>query len=76
MKDDRIMCEKLPFEMGQQIKIEEVLLLGTKDYTTIGRPRVHKAEVYATVEEHSQTEKALVFKKRRRKDSQRHQGHR
>lgn len=30
----------------------------------------------ATVEELSQTEKTLIFKKRRRKDSQRHRGHR
>ena len=32
--------------------------------------------MYATVEETSQTEKVLIFKKRRRKDSQRHRGHR
>lgn len=42
----------------------------------MGRPTVKQARVFATVEETSQTEKVLIFKKRRRKDSQRNQGHR
>lgn len=70
------MCELLPFEAGQQIELDEVLLVGTQDYTTIGRPVVEKAKVLATVEETSQTEKSLIFKMRRRKDSKRHRGHR
>lgn len=71
------MSEKLPFEVGQQIELEEVLMVGTSDYTTVGRPLVSKAKVLATVEEQSQTEKALIFKKRRRKgNSQRHRGYR
>lgn len=76
-KDDRVMCELLDeFEVGQQIELEEVLMIGTKDYTCVGRPVVERARVLATVEEQSQTEKALIFKKRRRKDSQRHMGYR
>jgi large subunit ribosomal protein L21 len=76
-KDDRVMCEKLDFEVGQQIEIDDVLLIGTKDYTCIGRPNVTKARVLATVEETSQTEKVWIFKKRRRHgNSQRHRGHR
>ena len=51
-------------------------MIGTKDYTCIGRPTVNKARVLATIEEISQTEKVIVFKKRRRKDSQRNRGHR
>jgi large subunit ribosomal protein L21 len=50
-KDDRIMVEKLPFEVGKQIEFDEVLLIGTKDYTAVGRPNVEKARVFATVEE-------------------------
>ena len=76
-KDDRVMCELLEdFEVGTQLELEDVLLVGTKDYTCVGRPVVKRAKVFATVEETSQTEKTLIFKKRRRKDSQRHQGHR
>ena len=47
------MVEKLPFEPGQQICLDDVLMIGTKDYTAIGRPQVIKAKVYATVEEES-----------------------
>jgi large subunit ribosomal protein L21 len=47
------MCELLPFEIGQQIELEEVLMIGTTDYTTIGRPFVEKAKVLATLEETS-----------------------
>lgn len=76
-KDDRVMVELLEdYEMGTQLEFEDVLLVGTKDYTCVGRPLVEKARIFATVEETSQTEKSLIFKKRRRKDSQRHQGHR
>lgn len=70
------MAEKLDFEVGSQIELDEVLLVGTQDYTCVGRPTVSKAKVFATVEEHPYTEKTLIFKKRRRKDSQRHMGYR
>jgi large subunit ribosomal protein L21 len=51
-KDDRVMIEKIEeFQVGQQIELEEVLLIGTKDYTTVGRPTVARAKVLATVEE-------------------------
>ena len=69
-KDDRLMSELLEdYEVGTQIELEDVLMVGTKDYTSIGRPNVKSAKVLATVEETSQTEKVLIFKKRRRKDS-------
>ncbi len=75
-RDDRVMSELLDLEVGTQVELEDVLLVGTQDYTCIGRPNVKKARVLATVEETSQTEKVLIFKKRRRKDSQRNRGHR
>ena len=62
-------------EIGTQICIDDVLLVGTKDYTAIGRPVVSKAKVYATVEEISKTDKVIIFKKQRRKGYQKSQGH-
>ena len=41
-------------------------MIGTPDYSSVGRPSVEKAKVYATLEEQSRTEKAIVFKKKRR----------
>ena len=67
-KDDRVILEWLPeFEVGQPIAIEDVLLVGTKDFTSIGRPTVANARVMATVEEHSKSQKVIIFKKKRRK---------
>lgn len=57
-KDDRVMVEKLEeFQVGQQISLDEVLLVGTKEYTAVGRPNVENARVLATIEELTQTEK-------------------
>ena len=69
MKDDRVMTEILANDLtvGSQIIINDVMLVGTRDYTAIGRPAVTKAKVYATVEEISRTDKVIIFKKQRRK---------
>lgn len=75
-KDCTVMLEKTPFEVGDQIVIDQVVMVGTKEYTSIGRPFVETAKVYATVEEESKTEKVIIFKKRRRKTFQKNQGHR
>ena len=76
LNSDLILVEKLPFEVGQQICISDVLMVGTIDYTAIGRPQVENARVYATIEEEAQCEKVIIFKKRRRKGYQKSQGHR
>jgi len=52
-KDDRVMVEQLDYEVGTQIELEDVLLVGTQDYTCVGRPSVKQARVFATVEETS-----------------------
>ncbi len=45
------MVEKLDFEVGTQVEFDEVLLVGTKDYTAVGRPVVESAKILATIEE-------------------------
>jgi large subunit ribosomal protein L21 len=54
-------------EVGQQIIFDKVLIVGTEDYTSIGRPSVPHARVYATLEEKTKSEKVIIFKKKRRK---------
>jgi len=39
-KNDRVMVEQLPYEVGTQICLNDILLVGTTDYTAIGRPLV------------------------------------
>ena len=51
-------------------------MVGTEDYTAIGRPVLGNAKVYATVEEETQTAKVLFYKNKRRKGYQRSGGHR
>ena len=62
--------------VGDTFFFDKVLLVASDEYTSVGRPFVTTAKVLATVEEHSLTDKVIVFKKKRRKGYQRNQGHR
>ena len=50
-------------------------MIGTPDYTSVGRPTVANAKVYATLDEISRSEKVIIFKKKRRQGYQKSQGH-
>ena len=73
---DVIMVDSMDVSVGDQFKLNDVLLLGAADLSVVGCPYVANAEVNATVEEQTQTEKVLVFKKKRRKGYKRRMGHR
>jgi len=53
--------------VGSQIRLHKVLLVGGKQFTAIGRPLVSNAVIEATVEEHVDSKRLTVFKKKRRK---------
>ena len=76
LNNDMIRVEKLPFEVGAQICLNDILMIGTADYTSIGRPQIENARVYATIEQEMQCNKSIIFKKKRRKGYQKSQGHR
>lgn len=74
---DAIMVDHVAgVSVGQTLPLAEVLLLGGEDVTLVGRPLVAEARVSAVVEEHTQTEKVQVFKKKRRKGYSRRMGFR
>jgi large subunit ribosomal protein L21 len=75
-KDDVIVVETLPAEAGATVTLDEVLLVADGAATTLGTPTVSGAEVTATVVEHKQGDKVLIFKKRRRHNYRRKIGHR
>lgn len=75
-KDDRLTVEKLVAEPGETVTLDEVLMVGGDQGTTLGAPRVEGASVTATVVEQTRGEKLIVFKKRRRKHSRTKNGHR
>ena len=67
---------KLAGEAGDTVAFEEVLLVGSGDSVKVGAPLVSGAKVKATVVSHGRGEKLKIFKFRRRKHSQKTQGHR
>ena len=75
-KDDVIVVETVPAEAGASVTLGEVLLLADGAATTVGTPTVSGAEVTATVVEHKKGDKILIFKKRRRHNYRRKNGHR
>lgn len=70
--DDVIAIEKLPGEAGAAITFDEVLMVGDK----IGAPLVSGASVSAQVIDQFKTDKVIVFKKKRRQNYRRKNGHR
>ena len=73
---DTIRVEKLPADPGEQIELDEVLLIVNDDGVEIGQPTVAGAKVLATVVAQEKGPKITVFKYRPRKRYQRHAGHR
>lgn len=73
---DTLALERLDGDTGTQFSFDEVLLLGSEDVTTIGRPLVQGASVKATIIEQGRAKKIIVFKFRRRKNYKRKKGHR
>jgi large subunit ribosomal protein L21 len=75
-KDDVLAVEKLAGEPGSTVTLDEVLMVGEGATTTSGTPLVKGAAVTATLVEHRLGDKVLVFKKRRRHNYRRKNGHR
>ena len=75
-KDDIIIVEKLAGEPGASIDLDVVLMLDDGEKQTLGKPLVEGAVVAAEVLEQKRDKKILVFKKKRRKNYRRTNGHR
>jgi large subunit ribosomal protein L21 len=71
-KDDVVLVEKLEGKAGDKITIGEVLALDGK----IGAPLVAGASVAAEILAQQKGDKVLIFKKRRRHNYRRKNGHR
>ena len=71
-----VSVEKLPDEVGSTVKITDVLMVEDNGNIKVGTPLVNGAVVTATVVEHKKMKTVLVFKKSRRKNYRRKNGHR
>jgi large subunit ribosomal protein L21 len=68
--------EKLPYEVGEQIDLNNVLLLANGDDITIGQPTISGAQIKATVVDQYRGKKIIVWKYKPKKRYRRKQGHR
>jgi large subunit ribosomal protein L21 len=62
--------------VGERLKVDKVLMMGSSHFTTLGTPLVADASVTLAIEEQTKGDKILVFKKKRRKRYERQYGHR
>lgn len=75
-ENDVIKVEKLAGASNDTIEFEEILMVGNGGTIQIGTPCVAKAKVCGTILEQTKGDKIIVFKKKRRHNYRRKNGHR
>jgi len=73
---EKLKVEQIPADVDSQITLDQVFMVGEGESVKIGTPVVAGATVTATVVSHGRHDKINIFKMRRRKHYQKHQGHR
>ena len=73
---EKLKIERIAAEVGQEIVLDQVLLVADGDALKMGAPLIAGAQVKARVLEHGRGEKVRIFKLNRRKHYRRSQGHR
>ena len=74
-KEDVVLVEKLNANEGDQLVLNDVLMVGDGKKVTLGNPLVNDAAVMAQVIRQTRGPKITMIYKRRRKNSRRKQGH-
>ncbi|MCL2636011.1 MAG: 50S ribosomal protein L21 [Betaproteobacteria bacterium] len=72
----KLKVEQIPAEVGAEITLDQVLMLGEGESVKVGAPLIAGASVKCTVLSHGRHDKVKIFKMRRRKHYQKRQGHR
>ena len=73
---EKLKIEQIPAAVGAEVILDQVLMVGDGASVRLGQPVVAGASVKATVLAHGRGDKVTIFKMRRRKHYQKHQGHR
>ena len=73
---EKLKVEQIPADIGQEIILDQVLMVGEGSEVKVGAPLVAGASVTVKVVSHGRADKVKIFKLRRRKHYQKHQGHR
>ena len=74
-KEDVVLVEKLDANDGDQVVLNNILMIGEGKKVTLGSPLVNDAAVMAQVIRQTRGPKITMIYKRRRKNSRRKQGH-
>ena len=74
--DVYLASDEAKFITGSELVIDQVLMVADGDKVSMGKPLVLGATVKATVLGQGRHDKVRIFKMRRRKHYQKHQGHR
>ena len=73
---EKLRIEQIPAEVGQEIVLDQVLVIADGDALKMGTPFLAGAQVKVKVLEHGRGDKVHIFKMRRRKHYRKSQGHR
>ena len=73
---EKLKIEQIPADVGTEITLDQILMVGEGESVKIGAPLVAGATVSATVLSQGRHDKVRIFKMRRRKHYQKRQGHR
>jgi large subunit ribosomal protein L21 len=73
---EKLKIEQIPADIGSEIVLDQILMVADGEAVTVGTPLIIGATVTATVVAHGRGDKVQIFKMRRRKHYQKHQGHR
>lgn len=75
-ENDQLFVPSQSADVDTKLTFDRVLLVGSGDGVTVGKPVVEGASVTARVVDHVKGDKVLVFKKKRRKGYRVKNGHR
>ena len=75
-KDLKLVVEKLDGEVGSTVELGEVLMAGDAAKSVIGAPFIAGAKVQAEIIGQGKGDKVIIFKKKRRHNYRRKNGHR
>jgi large subunit ribosomal protein L21 len=75
-ENDLVTVERIAGEAGDKVTIDQVLATGTGGDLKIGTPTLAGATVSAEIVGQTRGDKVIIFKKRRRQNSRRKNGHR
>ena len=74
--NDKLRIEKISNEEGKSVLFDKVLLINDNQNMELGSPLIEGAKVEAKIVKQTKNKTVLIFKKRRRHNSRRKNGHR